>query len=81
MQITGRDLEILRYVNRHGVVTAGQVAGRFFGTASAAYRRLKALTEAGYLKHDRVLFGQPVAERAEEHQRLREDVVSQGGGL
>ena len=46
-------------MGRHGVVTAEQVRGRFFGDVSAAYRRLRVLEKAGLVKHERVLFGEP----------------------
>ena len=59
MRLTGRDVEILRYAARHGAVTAEQVRRVFFGAKSAAYQRLRKLTEAGYLRHDMVLFGEP----------------------
>jgi len=30
-QLTGRDVEILRWIGRHGIVTVDQVSARFFG--------------------------------------------------
>ena len=61
-QITGRDREILAWIGRHGVVTADQVARRFFGRDDgdmgkrAAYRRLAVLEDLGLVRRDRTPF-------------------------
>lgn len=56
-QLTPRDLEILRWITRHGVVTAELVGRRFFWRPKlstygqwAAYRRLRARQTLGLLK-------------------------------
>lgn len=55
-QLTERDDEILRWMTRHGVVTAELVGRRFFRRSTAndygkwaAYRRLRALRELGLI--------------------------------
>jgi len=61
-QVTERDLAILKWVGRHGVVTPAQVAAHFFprtdGTVGqwAAYRRLRKLEEVGLLQRDRTFW-------------------------
>jgi hypothetical protein len=61
-QLTQRDREILGWIARHGIVTADQVARRFFlrdgGSAGkrAAYRRLAVLEQMGLLRRDRTPF-------------------------
>ncbi len=69
-QLTARDLEILRWVCRHGVVTPEQVAQRFFwrdekGKAGewAAYRRLAALRELGLMLGNKPFADRPMALR------------------
>lgn len=64
-QLTERDGEILRWMARHGVVTAELVGRRFFWRPQendygkwAAYRRLRALRELGL-----VLSNKPFADR------------------
>lgn len=53
--ITARDRELLGWMGRHGIVTAEQVATRFFAKDSgevgrrAAYRRLSKLEAGGFL--------------------------------
>lgn len=61
-QITQRDREILAWIGRHGVVTADQVARRFFGRDDgatgkrAAYRRLAVLEDLGLVRRDQTPF-------------------------
>ena len=61
-QITERDREILGWVGRYGMVTAEQVAGKFFGRGKgevgkrAAYRRLAVLEKLGLVRRDRTPF-------------------------
>ena len=57
-RITDRDLEILRWIGRHGMVTAEQVASKFFARGPgvvgtrAAYRRLDILEKLALIKRD-----------------------------
>src|SRR5712691_9484646 len=69
-QLTDRDLEILRWIARHGVVTAELVARRFFWRPKekragvwAAYRRLHALHELGLLITDKPFARSPAVLR------------------
>lgn len=61
-QITARDREILMWLGRYGMVTADQVAARFFGRSEgevgkrAAYRRLAILEKLGLIRRDRTPF-------------------------
>ena len=59
MRLTPRDLEVLRFAVRHGMVTPEQLATRFFTAAPLALRRLRALEAAGLLVRDRVLVAAP----------------------
>jgi hypothetical protein len=58
-----RDLEILRWIARHGLVTPSQVAERFFSRDDgrvgiwAAYGRLRALQQLGHVRRDRTFWG------------------------
>lgn len=65
-QLTERDIEILRWMTRHGIVTAELVGRRFFWRPDlndygkwAAYRRLRALRDLGLVLGDK-----PFADRA-----------------
>lgn len=64
-EVTDRDIEILTWVGRHGVVTPEQVAARFFwredGTvgSSAAYRRLRKIESLDLLRRDRTFWKEP----------------------
>jgi hypothetical protein len=62
--LTPRDLEVLRFAVRHGMVTALQLARRFFSSAPPALHRLRALEAAGLLVRDRVLVALPPVVRA-----------------
>ena len=64
VRLAPRDLEVLGYAVRHGMVTPEQPATRFFGSPEAAKRRLRALEAAGLLVHDRVLLSLPAVVRA-----------------
>lgn len=61
-QITNRDREILAWMGRHGIVTAEQVARKFFARDDgatgnrAAYRRLTILESLGLVRRDRTPF-------------------------
>lgn len=60
--VTDRDMSILQWIGRHGIVTPTQVATHFFlredGTAGtwAAYRRLRILEQLGLLQRDRTFW-------------------------
>src|SRR2546425_10855015 len=64
-QVTDRDIEILGWIGRHGVVTPAQVARHFFardgGTigGSAAYRRLRKLHQPGPIPEDPTVWREP----------------------
>src|SRR5713101_4440888 len=61
-QVTDRDVEILGWIGRHGVVTPAQVARHFFtrddGAVGlwAAYRRLRKLEELALVRQDRTFW-------------------------
>jgi hypothetical protein len=61
-QITDRDIEILKWIGRHGVVTPQQVAYHYFARQDgavgqwAAYRRLRKLEQLGLIRHDRTFW-------------------------
>jgi hypothetical protein len=71
--LTSRDLEMLAWIARHGVVTADQLATRFFGRDSgsvgygAAYRRLRKLRGLGLLRSDRTFYQEPSVLRVTAH--------------
>jgi len=64
-QLTSRDVEILTWIGRHGVVTPPQVARHFFtregGSVGqwAAYRRLRKLEAMGLTREDRTYWREP----------------------
>ena len=69
-QLTERDVEILRWITRHGVVTAELVGRRFFWRDEqetygrwAAYRRLAALRELGLVLSDTPFAREPAVLR------------------
>jgi hypothetical protein len=69
-QLTERDVEILRWMTRHGVVTAELVGRRFFWRSDlktygkwAAYRRLAALRELGLVLSDKPYAHEPAVLR------------------
>ena len=54
--VTVRDVEVLRWAGRHGVVSTEQIAERFWPAGCAGWtvrRRLSVLAEAGLLRADR----------------------------
>jgi len=70
LRLTGRDLDVLRFVTRHGFATAEQVGAHSFSSwrnkrleldvsMTMVYRRLKKLVEADLLRHEYVLHGRP----------------------
>jgi hypothetical protein len=69
-RLTERDVEILRWITRHGVVTVELLGRRFFWHKErkdygkwAAYRRVRALRELGLLLSDKPWADQPAALR------------------
>jgi hypothetical protein len=68
-QLTGRDVEILRWIGRHGIVTVDQVSARFFGRDDgtvgtwAAYRRLRKIEELQLLRRDPTFWHWPTVLR------------------
>lgn len=52
MMVTPRDMEILRWIGRHGIVSMGQVTAHFFTGERAAYRRLHGLIGLGVVRRD-----------------------------
>jgi len=71
--LTPRDLDVLRWVGRHGIVTREHVANRFFGRDSAstgiwaAYRRVRILVNLGLLQQDHCLWREPAVLRLTSH--------------
>lgn len=59
MQLTKRDLDILRWVNSHRMATVEQVAKKFSMGIPATYRRLRKLAFDGYLKFERIFVDKP----------------------
>lgn len=69
-ELTERDVEILRWMTRHGVVTAELVGRRFFWRTDrdsygrwAAYRRLRALRNLGLILSDKPFADAPAVLR------------------
>jgi hypothetical protein len=69
-QLTDRDIEILRWMTRHGVVTAELVGRRFFWRPRekdygrwAAYRRLRALRQLGLILSSKPFLNHPAVLR------------------
>jgi hypothetical protein len=64
-RITSRDVEILQWIGRHGIVTQTQVARRFFDRGSgsvglwASYRRLRKLGQLGLVRRDPTFWNEP----------------------
>lgn len=61
-QVTQRDRQVLAWIGAHGIVTAEQVARRFWVSGQgdvgkrAAYRRLAVLEQMGLIRRDRTPF-------------------------
>lgn len=62
-RVTARDMAIVEWIGRHGVVTADQVAARYFRGRRAAYRRLDALRALGLVRRDHTFWREPAALR------------------
>ncbi len=61
--VTTRDEDIVRWITRHGLVTADQVEARFFGSPWAAYRRLRALERLKLIRRDLTHYRHPAVIR------------------
>ncbi|GAB4273567.1 replication-relaxation family protein [Thermincola ferriacetica] len=59
MQVTNRDLEIMRFINRFKYATVRHVMKAFEMNEKAAYRRLAALVGEGYLRYKKIFVGRP----------------------
>ncbi|MGA8015326.1 MAG: DeoR family transcriptional regulator [Candidatus Dormiibacterota bacterium] len=59
-----RDQQVLAYVARHGMVSAEQVAARFFGSLPAARRHLRKMEQDGLLSVDRIFTTLPAVVRS-----------------
>jgi len=59
MQITKRDLDILRWVNSLGFVNINHVVMRYKISSGTAYKRLRKLISAGLLIHEYQFHGYP----------------------
>jgi len=68
-QITDRDVDIITWIGRHGIVTVDQVSRAFFARADgklgrwAAYRRLRKLRELRLIQQDRTHWRGPKVQR------------------
>jgi len=69
-QVTSRDVEIVRWIGRHGIVTVEQVSTKFFAREDgslgnwAAYRRLRKLEELRLIRRDPTFWREPAVLRA-----------------
>jgi len=59
VRITERDIDIIRWIDSFGYVTAEQVFREFGFSPKRGYRRLRLLVEEKYLLHRRIFFGRP----------------------
>lgn len=57
--ITGRDIELMRWINRQGMVTAYQVAEKFEIGIKKIHMRLGMMKAEKLVNHQKILFGQP----------------------
>lgn len=57
--ITKRDLDIMRWINRHGFAGAGQVSIGFSMNQYTVYSRLRKLLVGGLLKYEKIIHGLP----------------------
>ena len=86
LEVTERDLEILAWVTRHGLVTVEQIASRFFPTSSglsAAFQRVRKLATASppLLRRDRTHYREPSVIRVTTHGARLANVGSPGPTL
>lgn len=66
-ELRPRDLEILRWVCRHGIVTTDQIARQFFSAKRTAYIRVAKLIDMTVLQGDRLSQTQPQLLRVTRH--------------
>lgn len=59
IQITERDLKLLREINRFGYTDIHYISEHFKWHQKLAYRRLLKLTQHGFLQHQQLLYGFP----------------------
>jgi hypothetical protein len=64
VMLTPRDVEILRFTCRHGIVTVDQLSRRFFKGKRNAYRRVALMVRLGLMRRDRWAWSQPEIIRA-----------------
>ena len=64
LSLTPRDEDLVRWVARHGLVSADQVGRRFFPSMWAAWRRLRRLEAAGLLRREPAFRDLPFVVRA-----------------
>jgi len=68
-QVTSRDVEMVRWIGRHGIVTVEQVSTKFFAREDgslgnwAAYRRLRKLEELHLIRRDPTFWREPAVLR------------------
>lgn len=59
MAITGRDRQILYFVNQHGFASVAQVQKKFELSSVIFYKRAKIMKNAGLFKYQKLLTGHP----------------------
>ncbi len=59
MQLSGRDLELLRWINGHGIVESRQVAKWMGVELCSGYARLRRLVRADYLLYEKIFHQKP----------------------
>jgi len=59
MQITSRDLEIIKWINGFGYVTVEHLQRKMLISKQAVYRRMKKLADEEYIIHERLFVDQP----------------------
>lgn len=59
MQLTKRDIEMIRFINEFGFCEMPQFMKRFGLKKTWMYEMMQRLIEAGFIKHQRILHGRP----------------------
>jgi hypothetical protein len=59
IQLTRRDKDLMRWVNKVGFVTIALIAAKFDVALSTAYGRVRKLVDHAYLRHQRIYHGLP----------------------
>ena len=59
MQVTSRDIEVLRWINSNGVVTIEHIVTEYKISQKVAYRRMRQLSLQGLVLHHRYYYNQP----------------------